>query len=319
MLTFEAVRPQTSPITQRLAALGQIAAARWTEFRGQSTAERNLYYLTIEIVWAGIAAGMVAFNAPFILRLGGSNSLLGLMPSLAALMAIIFTLPAARFLERRPNRKPWVIGSLAAGRTVYLGIAIIPWVVPASMQAEAVVALTVLQAIPIALFNAGFLGLLGDVCPPDKRSRFFSNRLFLLALAVAVSTFLSGLWLQAAPFPINYQVLNLLAFFAAQYSTYLVAKTVFPRYPVLAARSASRARRITINFDWRALRRRYTANRGFANLNFGVLIGWIGIWGAAPLLTLYFVRDLGFDEAWLGLNGTLAQISTMLGAISGRA
>jgi MFS family permease len=258
---------------------------------------------------------MVTFNAPFILRLGGSNALLGLMPSLAALMAIIFTLPAARFLERRANRKPWVIGSLALGRTAYLFIALVPWLVPASAQAMAVVVITVLQAVPIALFNAGFLGLLGDVCPPDRRSRFFSTRLFLLALSVAISTLLSGLWLNAIPFPINYQVLNALAFVTAEYSTFLVAKTQFPTYPVPAQATTRRARLISLNFDWRAAWRQYAANRGFANLNFGVLIGWIGIWGAAPLLTLYFVKDLNFDEAWLGVNGTLAQVGTMIGAV----
>lgn len=315
MLIFARVPSPFPPPSQGRNALAALAAARWADFRGRTPAERNLYYLTIEIVWAGIATGMVTFNAPFILRLGGSNALLGLMPSLAALMAIIFTLPAARFLERRTNRKPWVIGSLAVGRMAYLGIALVPWLIPSGAQAEAVVAITVLQAIPIALFNAGFLGLMGDVCPPDKRSRFFSNRLFLLALSVAISTFLSGLWLNAAPFPFNYQVLNLLGFLAAQYSTYLVAKTVFPVYALAPARAAGSARLAALNFNWRALRQRYTANRAFTNLNLGVLIGWIGIWGAAPLFTLYFVRDLGFDEAWLGLNGTLAQLGTMIGAI----
>jgi Na+/melibiose symporter-like transporter len=163
----------------------------------------------------------------------------------------------------------------------------------------------------VALFNAGFLSLIGDLCPPDKRSRFLSTRTFLLAISVAASAFLSGLWLKAAPFPINYQVLNVLGFALAQYSTYLVAKVSFPTYEVKPAPAS--AARMQINFA--ALRETYRAHKVFANLNLAILVGWLGIWGAIPLLTLYFVNTLKFDEAWLGLNSTLAQIGTMIGAL----
>lgn len=291
--------------------LRRAIASRWSEFKGDTPAEQNLYYLSIEIIWAGIATGMVSFNAPFILRLGGNDSLIGIMPALVALLTIILTIPSARFLESRRNRKPWIMGSLTAGRCAYLFIALIPWLIPTQLQAVSIVALVVLQAVPIAFFNAGFLSLIGDICPPDKRSGFLSTRTFLLAISVAISAFLSGLWLKAAPFPINYQVLNLLGFLAAQYSTWLVTKVKFPDYAVKPAPAA--LPRLQINFG--ALREAYRANKAFANLNLAILVGWLGIWGAVPLLTLYFINTLQFDEAWLGLNSTLWQIGTMIGAL----
>lgn len=291
--------------------LSRAVAERWSEFKGNTPAERNLYYLSIEIIWAGFATGMVTFNAPFILKLGGNDSLIGIMPALVALLTIVLTIPCARFLESRRNRKPWIVWSLAAARCVYMLIALVPWLAPAALQAEVVVALIVLQAAPVALFNAGFLSLIGDVCPPDKRSRFLSTRTFLLAISVAISAFLSGLWLKAVPFPINYQALNFAGFLLAQYSTYLVAKVKFPDYEVKPMTAS--AARLQINF--KALRETYRANKVFANLNLAILIGWLGIWGAVPLNTLYFVNTLNFDEAWLGLNSTLAQVGTMIGAL----
>lgn len=291
--------------------LSRAVTSRWSEFKGNTPAEQNLYYLSIEIIWAGIATGMVAFNAPFILRLGGNDSLIGIMPALVALLTIVLTIPSARFLESRKNRKPWIIGSLAAGRCAYLFIALAPWLMPAQLQAVSIVALVVLQAVPIAFFNAGFLSLIADVCPPDKRSSFLSTRTFLLAISVAITAFLSGLWLKAMPFPINYQVLNLLGFLAAQYSTWLVTKVKFPEYEVKPAPATLPRRQI----NFAALREAYRANKVFANLNLAILVGWLGIWGAVPLLTLYFVNTLQFDEAWLGLNSTLWQVGTMIGAL----
>jgi MFS family permease len=70
-----------------------------------------------------------------------------------------------------------------------------------------------------------------------------------------------------------------------------------------------------MQFNISALRETYRANKVFANLNLAILVGWLGIWGAIPLLTLYFVNTLSFDEAWLGLNSTLAQVGTMIGAL----
>ena len=52
----------------------------------RQTTERNLRYLVIEIFWAAIFTGCVAFNAAYIIRLGGSNLLVSLLTSGAALV-----------------------------------------------------------------------------------------------------------------------------------------------------------------------------------------------------------------------------------------
>src|SRR6266542_2857014 len=103
---------------------------RWVELKGYTPTDRNLFLLCMEIIPIGFASGALAFNGPFVLKLGASNSLIGAMASLPALMVIIFTLPAARFMERVRTRKPWVTGSLGISRTIYLLIALVPWLLP---------------------------------------------------------------------------------------------------------------------------------------------------------------------------------------------
>jgi hypothetical protein len=48
--------------------------------------ERNLRYLVIEMFWAAIFTGCVSFNAAYMIRLGGSNLLISLLTSGAALI-----------------------------------------------------------------------------------------------------------------------------------------------------------------------------------------------------------------------------------------
>jgi MFS family permease len=205
-------------------------------------------------------------------------------------------------------------------------IGFVPWLLPSEAQPYAIVALVVLQAIPLALFNAGWLSLMADLCPPDRRSTFFSMRWLLISVSWGISSFLSGLWLEFAPFPINYQVLNFVGFAAAQYSTYLASRPIYPTYRVdsvdrierIERRGQKAEDRKASPFDVvQGFRAFAIAHRPYVNLNIATLVTFIGVWGAAPLLTLYFVDTLKLNEGWLGVNGLLSQAGTALGAFLG--
>jgi MFS family permease len=278
----------------------------------------------MEIIPIGFASGALSFNGPFILKLGASNSLIGAMSSLPALMVILFTLPAARFMSKVHDRKPWVTGSLGLSRMIYLLIAIVPWVLPYSVQAISIVGLVVIQAIPLALFNTAFWVLLAEVCPPDRRSSLFTTRTFLLSATVAISAFLSGIFLDRVIFPLNYQILNLFGFVMAQISTYFVNRVTHPpAQPAInatvakpqegiapAQESSSPRRRLSLE----EIRRFVHENRPFVNFNIVTLICWLGAWGAGPLYTVYLVRMLNLSNSWIGANTTLAQIAVLISA-----
>lgn len=301
-----------------LQRLRRLARAQWAEFRGVTPGDRNLYYLKTEIWWAGLATGAIGFNAPFVLKLGGAAELVNLMAALPALMAIVFSIPAARFLESRPNRKPWIVGSLALGRLFFLPIALAPWLLPQPWQAASVVAWTTVQAIPIALFNTGFLAAIGDICPPDMRPRLFAARNIILAGSMALSALLSGLWLERVAFPLNYQILNVVALALSQISTLDISRIRFPAHaaaaiPAGAAPDSAGRQRDPLAWLSR-LRTLADEYRGFVNINIATLIGWVGVWAAGPLYTIYFVNTLQLGEVWLGVNATLGQIGLILGS-----
>lgn len=311
------------PVLHTLRRLPNRVKDRWVELRGYTPTDRNLFFLCVEIIPVGFATGALAFNGPFVLKLGASNALVGAMASLPALMVILFTLPAARYMERVTNRKPWLTGSLGLSRLIYLLIALVPWLVPTDVRAPAVVALIVIQAIPLALFNTAFWILIADVCPADRRSSLFTTRTTLLSATVGISAFLSGIFLDLVPFPLNYQILNMFGFVLSQYSTYLVNCITIPAAAAIPkpvdASSTDKAPTALANgsarkFAFATIRKFVHENQSFVRFNFNTFICWIGAWGAGPLYTIFLVRLLNFSNSWIGTNSTLAQIAVVLSA-----
>jgi MFS family permease len=214
------------------------------------------------------------------------------------------------------QRKRWIVGSLALSRISYLLIALAPLVLPPAWAAVAIVAVVVLQSVPLALFNTAWAVVIADVCPPNRRSTLFATRLMLVAASTAIGSFLSGVFLDAVPFPINYQLLNIVSFVLAQGSTWFILKIQFP--DVAAApqqeKSHSGSPRLTLREQIGRLRAFVNEHRSYSYFNIVTLICWIGAWGAAPIYTIYFVKDLQLSNSWIGLNSTLAQIAMVVSA-----
>jgi MFS family permease len=266
--------------------------------------ERNLRYLVIEMFWAAIFTGCVSFNAAYMIRLGGSNLLISLLTSGAALINALATMPFAALLERTAHRKPLIIGSLAILRLGHLALIAIPWL--AGWHAETMLLTLLLLNVPVALFTAGWLPLLAEIIPLQRRARVFSSRSITLGITVTICTFLFGSWLDRAPFPFNYQLLYALAVVASSLSTVYVARITMPDSAVAAPTKRQPLSR-------KLLRELISTHRPFANIIFNTLIFNIALWMAVPLQPIYFVRTLGASTAWLGLWLGLVSGGTILG------
>src|SRR6476469_3003184 len=78
----------------------------------QSTTDKNIRRLYLEIMFASVLGAIITFNSAFAIRLKASNELVALLTSAPALIAAIGSIPSARFLSQRINRKLWLFGSL---------------------------------------------------------------------------------------------------------------------------------------------------------------------------------------------------------------
>jgi len=273
--------------------------------------DRNAWNLCVEVFWASILGMAAAFNAAFAVRLGAENAHIGLLSSLPAFLAILVSVPAGRFLERRARRKAWVLGSLAIHRTGYVLVALVPWLpVGVLNQGAVLVALLVAMSAPLTFFGVGFNAMLADVIPERRRAAVFATRNIVNTSTMSIGMLLAGQWLNRIVFPLNYQVMYLLGFLASMVSLYYLVRVQVhdaPSRPHVAGAARS------LGAQWRTLRQVARDQGDFVRIMVDTLLYGLGAWTAAPLYILYFVRELDATDAWIGLHGTVANVSAIAG------
>lgn len=298
---------------------------RWQPPRIRSRIEQNVWYLYVDMVWAAIFMAVMAFNATYALRLGASNTMIGWLSSLPALFAMVVLMPAARLLERRSDRGPWIRWSLLLGRGLFFLVAFVPWVFP-ERAAEVMIFILIMRALPMNVFSAGFNPMLADIVPARDRARVFANRNIIHSSTLAVCTFLLGKWLDAAykipwaRFPVNFQVMYLIGGVAALLSTYAVSRVRIPETKVVArsSRPAERGegksgtlKRVTTTLA--EVGAHAAKQQSFVRIVINTLIFNIGAWLVMPLYVIFFVKQLQASDGWIGLNSTLAQVGGIAG------
>jgi len=272
------------------------------------TAERNIWILYIEILWAYFLVAAMTFNAPYALRLGATNAEIGLLTSLPALLALVVTIPAGQFLARRARRLPLILWNLLAYRIGYLLIIFIP-LLPLAFKGQALVWTLVAFSTPAHFFNAGWSAVLADLIPEARRARVFAIRNVIAALVSTVVIFAAGQWLEHGRFPINYQLLYAIGALASFVGIVYMFQLRVPD----SAPSTAATQPITSGSILRNARDMFLHQPDFRRIVVNTFAHAAGMWMIAPLYVLYYVRTLGAAEGWIGLNNMLANLSPVLG------
>jgi MFS family permease len=274
-------------------------------------AHRSAWHLIIEMFWASMLAAAAVFNAAFAIRLGATNTQISLLTSVPALIAVLVSLPAGWFLQKRPRRKPWLLWSLGFHRFGFLLVILVPllpdtWLSPGLL----LVLILVMISIPAHFFNVGFIPMLSEVIPENLRAAVFSARNIFYNAVLSVCGVLFGFWLDWAAFPWNYQVLYLFGFACSMLSIYSLNKVDVPDSPPAPAKEAGNK---ALTARWQEFRQALTNKPGFLRITINTVLHGFGVWMALPLYVLYFLRQLEASEGWLGINGTVASLATILG------
>lgn len=275
---------------------------------------RNAWYLVLEMFWASILGSVASFNAAFAIRLGADNFQVGLLTSIPAMIAVLVSIPAGQFLQKQTRRTPWVFGSLMIHRAGYMLVALAPWVkLPGVEPGLLVVLILVINTLPAHFFNVGWIPLLADIVPEQRRAAVFAARNITNQATVSLVVFLCGQWLSHVAFPINYQALYFFGFLTSMVSMILLFKLQVPDSHLPEIPKVEQPRRHTLADLAQSGRAALSGEPAFLRITVNTLLHGVGIWMAAPLYTLYFVRALDASDAWLGLNGTLASLGTIAG------
>ncbi|MCX7858459.1 MAG: MFS transporter [Chloroflexus sp.] len=268
--------------------------------RPTDVTERNIRNVLIDGIGVGIVTGVGVFLPVFLARLGASSLLVGLITSLPALAGALFALPIGRFLERQRNIVVWYSGMRFWVLASYAVFGLLPFVVPLAVVPWTIIIIWALVTIPSTFVNVAFTIVMGGVAGPKRRYALMSMRWSMLGLATAVTVAVIGGVLDRMPFPLNYQVVfigsvagGLLSFF-------------FSRAITLPDRQSSATRR----GDDALLMALRQAPPAFMRYAWSAFVFRSGVAMAIPLVPLYYVREAGLNDGWIGLismvgNGVL--------------
>jgi MFS family permease len=115
---------------------------------------------------------------------------------------------------------------------------------------------------------------------------------------------LMGYFLDWVPFPLNYQIIFLLAFIGAMVSTWHV-KRIQVDAPTTKAEASK-------PLNVQEARRIVRDSPEFGALLLGTFIYQWAVSLASPLFNVYFVEHLGASESWIGWRTTLASIASIV-------
>lgn len=166
----------------------------------------NFVHLYLDIAWFGILNGSaLSFISIYLVRLGATPFQIGLLNSGPALVALLLTLPAGRWLSRRPVGRA-VFWSAVLLRAGYLAWIPLPALLLARAQVWTYIGLTLLMSVPGSALAVGFNALYAEAVPPEWRAHVAGIRNALLALSFTATSLLCGYLLTALPFPRGYQL-----------------------------------------------------------------------------------------------------------------
>ncbi len=303
--------------------------------RRETVEEQNNWNLYMDVIWYGVLSGITStFVSVFAIRLGASNTLVGLLVSLPALINVFWLIPSARIIERQRRRLPIIVLTGFLQRLGYLLIALMPFVLR-THRPEALVILVALITFPTAIASVAFTSLLAEVVPADKRAQVISTRNVLVSIVSTVTVLVSGKLLDILLFPFNYQLLFGVGFAASLISLYYVSRIqvadaiVVERKSRRKATLAARLRRsVQRPFSpSTGLRTRLRAplmnQRDFVRFSVSAFVFQWGLYMPSALYAIYRVKHLGASDTWIGLLSMTLNAVTVVtylywGKVTGR-
>jgi len=268
---------------------------------------QNTWNLYADIVWFGVLSGVVnAFLSVFVIRLGGSDTHVGLLSSLPALVTILASIPGSRVVEREREPLSVLVTTAVLHRFGYLAVALVPFFF-ATNRADVVVILVALLTIPAAIANVAFTTMFGHAVAIENRPRVVSIRNVWIGITSTTVALLGGKFLDLIQFPFNYQILFAFGFVAAMMSAYYLARIRLPATSKTATPRASESPRGVRDFI-----ARLRACRGYTRFTVASFVVHWGLFFTVPLYSIYWVRYLHATDGWVGLINMVGSATTIL-------
>jgi len=278
----------------------------------------NFIHLYFDMGWFGVLSGStVNFLSVYATRIGASGFQIGLLGAMAAIVSLIFAIPAGRWLEKRATGRA-VFWTSIFYRIGFLLFVPLPWLFGAQGQIWALIALNLFMGIPLVALSVGFSTLFAESVPTGWRAYVAGIRNIVLSVTFMISSLGSGYLLDHILFPFNYQVIFLIGFIGAAMSSlhlYFIKPIPGQLQPDLSTRKpVPPLKEVNSRPNWFTAIRADVWRTPFRATLLVMLAFHVTQYLALPIFPIYFVRVMHLSDENLGIGQALFYLTVLLGS-----
>jgi hypothetical protein len=261
---------------------------------------RNYRTVQLDGIGIGFANAATPFLPVFLTRLGATNVQVGLLTSMPAFTGLLLSIFIGNFLQKKSNIVPWFSGSRLLVLSAYAFTGIVPFIVPPEYTVLAVLLIWAAVTVPQTVLSVSFSVVMNAVAGPEGRFDLMSKRWSIVGFTTAVTVAAVGQFLYRVDFPINYQLVFMGLSLGGLFSFILTSRIKLDETePIPIEYGVSAVKRFQHFFD---LVRKEPAFLTFIIKRFVFLSGSAL---SLPLFPLYYVREVGATDAWIGIINTV--------------
>lgn len=274
---------------------------------------RSPRHFYLEVFWQGlVVSGICSYISVFLVRMGASPFQMGLLSSLPALASLLFSLPAALFVESRRDlvriTSIFRLANISCYLLVAAGSVLLSSVRPDLVPWVGILAWTG-TSVALAFSTPSWTTLFAGAVSPNQRPAIIGTRSALFSLVTGLGVVAVGRVLEVVGFPLGYQIIFVGSFLCGLMSIFHLSRIKLPAdafasYAAVSGGLGERLRGIAGLFREQPGLGRYAAVLLLYRLTLGM---------PAAFLVLFWVNELGAGEAWVGYQATAGSIAQMVG------
>lgn len=258
--------------------------------------QENFQHLIGDIVWFGLAlAATSRFLSVFAIRVGASPLDLGLISSLPPLVLLFSSMLGGWWMRRYDSAAKSLLWPGLIMRLPFLLPAFTPFL-PLHLQPLWLIASVTVPAVTQGVSGVIFTVLVRQGIRDENMTAILSQRSVAMNVAIAVAAVAFGAWLEAVPFPLNYQAMFVVAFLLTLVSAWHCQKLQPleppPRTPLPA--TATQPQPIVGGSPWRSAR--------FLTVVLVIMLSHVAFTSITSITPIRLVNDLGANEGFMALS-----------------
>lgn len=277
----------------------RLSAAR--EF--SAPAERSNYrHLIGDIAWFGVAlAATSRFLSVFAIRVGATPLDLGLISSLPPLVLLFSSLLGSWWMRRYPSAAQSLLWPGIGMRLPFLLPAFAP-LLPIQWQPLWLIVAVTIPAIPQGISGVIFNVLVRQGITDRNMTPLLSVRSVAMNITIAIGAVAFGILLEAVPFPLNYQIMFVVAFAFSLASAWHCQQLRPLKTDTPAPLPATSSQTLPmVGGPWRS--------RRFLTVALILTLSYIAFTSITSIIPLRLVDDLGANEGFMALSALSELVS----------